>query len=188
MPTIRELILRICASLIKIPVRSGIAKNIDTSANTCEVDLGNGASLYNVQLQSITNNGSKGVILYPVDGSVVQCSMIEGLDAQWFISNTCQVDSWAVYTTGGKLEVLKNGIVQLNGNTVGGNDSPLVEINGLLKRINNLETKMSSHQHAYVTPGGPAVTTPDPADSQGITPQTVISDIANNKVKQGDGN
>ena len=188
--TMREAILAVCASLIKPTLRTGTATNIDLNNCKCDVQLDESGELfiYDVRLKSIQSDDKTGVVCVPKDGSVVTAARNEGVEADWVIVKCNEVDNWAVFTSGGKLQVNKDGSVWLNGKQVAGQDSPLAEINKLVQRRNNIENKLSTHQHGYVTPGGPAVTTADPSGSQVLTPVTMVSDISNTKVYQGDGN
>ena len=183
--TIREIILAHINSVLKPALRTGVAKNIDTTNCICDVQLDDDGELfiYACRFKSIQSNDSTGVVAIPKDGSIVTAAMNEGVEADWVIVKCNEVDSWAVFTSGGKLQVNKDGTVWLNGSQVGGQDSPLVEINALKTRLNLLENAMTNHQHVAPTGGG--VTTSN--GSQTAT-QTAVSDISNTKVSQGDGN
>ena len=63
----------------------------------------------------------------------------------------------------------------------GGNNGGLVNIQALVDKLNTIEDKLNNHEHAYVSSGGPAVTTPLPGDVPLVNTQ--VKDLEDSKIK-----
>lgn len=76
-----------------------------------------------------------------------------------------------------KIYAKAEDLFQFNNGLNGG----MVIVQNLVNRLNNIENKLSTHQHSYVSPGGTVTTTT--AGTQEISPVTAVSDLENDKVK-----
>jgi hypothetical protein len=172
--TPREAIQRVILALLKPAVRTGLAINIDLDKGTCDVDLQNGAYLHEVKLQAIAPMGSasavKGLLVVPADKSVVQATMLEGMEENWVLVQYSNIANVYINTGG--------GTVELNGHDYGG----LVMVQKLVEKINALEVAMNTHTHPYVNVAAPATTS---VTTQQINPETQVADLENTRVKHG---
>lgn len=192
---LREVIISIVKPLIKKHVRTGKARNINLNKCTCDVELGEELYLYGVKLKAIEGGNNTGVVCEPVEGSMVQCAMVEGVDTNWVLVACSEVKSFTVITEKSKLEVLDNGEVHLNGKDKGST----VVLEELVKRLNEIENKhnalvaeYNAHTHLVTTysavPNGQTPTPPPVVSStSNVQPITTIVDLENPKVKHGSG-
>ena len=119
----------------------------------CE-PINEGPTLTEVRIQPSVDGQ---VVILPAEGSVVY--VIKEDESNAFISMFGRIDNI----------ILFDGV---NGGV------PIAQ--SIANKLNVLEDRMTSHQHAYVSPSGPAITTTDPTSNQPITP-TNSSDLENDK-------
>lgn len=167
---IKELSKRDTAEVYSIPCT---IEDIDRSSNTCTCYPINGdATLLDVKI-IISSNG---YLIYPKDKSEVYVTMINPYTG--FISGVSDIDD--IY-----IKVSKE--IHLNGDNFKG----LVKIEDLVTKLNNLENAFNQHLLAYnahihsggTISGSTGITTPD---TQHLN-TTMVSDLENTTVKQGDG-
>jgi hypothetical protein len=157
-------------------ILSGKVLSYDAEHQTIDLDLLDGRQRFDICLQA-SPNGNDGVILEPAEGSIVVVGRIANTKRYCLLNcNELVKIQWKIGDI--TMEFTEDGIV-FNGGDLKG----MVKIDALIEKINRLEQKVSTHQHAYVGGSGPAVTTADPGGSQLITPQTNYNDLANDKVK-----
>ncbi len=157
-------------------VLTGKIISVDEDALTCNVDLLDGRKRFGVSLQSSASPGDDGLIVYPqVDSPCIIAQVAMGNN--YTLINADHIDKLRVKIGEQTLEMTDQGF-EFNG----GNKGAMVVIAELVSKLNRLEQAMSNHQHAYVSPGGPAITTTN--GTQLVTPQTTINDLANNDIKQ----
>lgn len=147
---------------------------VDITEATCDAAPVDGSPIYyKVRLRATIDSSQAGIIIIPVIGSYVLVGCISDIDDFRYVILYDQIQS---------IEIVCDDI-RLNGVGNGG----VVKVSELISAINRLETIVSSHQHAYASPGGPAVTTPSPvpATLQTIAPITTIADLQSTTVKHG---
>lgn len=128
-------------------------------------------------IKLIAQNGS-GIITYPVIGSTVHISFIDGIDTMAFVSQYSQIEGYSIELQSGiKLELTSDGAV-FNGGGKGG----MVTAQDIVSKLNTLEQRMATHQHIVGSLGAP--TAPDPATNPPIE-LTNPASIQNTKVKHG---
>ncbi len=143
---------------------------VDTNQATCDAAPVDGSPIYyKVRLRATIDSAQTGIIIIPVIGSYVLVGCISDIDDFRYVILYDQIQS---------MEIVCQDI-RLNGATNGG----VVKVSELVNKINRLEQHASTHQHAYASPGGPAVTTPTP--TQPIIPITTIADLQSTTVKHG---
>ena len=149
--------------------------SVDAQKATCNVDLMDGRQRFDVRLRATEDNDLTGLIQWPTVGSFVLIGQI-AKSKQMAVLQCSELDriTWKIDNT--EMEA-NNTEVKFNGGTLGG----MVKVNTLLTKINQLEARMNAHQHAYVSPSGAAVTTPN--GTQTISPTTQLSDLENTKIK-----
>lgn len=148
-------------------------ESVDVSKRTADVAPINGnAEIFDVRLQSALN-GSNGLCIFPVVGSVVVVTFLNKLTG--YVSLFSEVD---------KITLDTENEITIDGGQNGG----LVKVNDLLSKINTIESKLNALQtdystHIHTDPIS-SVTGPlaVPFISTPITP-TVLVDIENDKIK-----
>lgn len=157
---------------------TGKVIELDQEKVTIDVDLLDGRKRFGISLRSIQTDSPDGVTLWPAMDSMVVLARI-GNTSNYTLLNADKLDkiTWKIGDM--SLEVTEQGFVFNNG-TLG----ETVDISKLVTQLKRLEDTVSTHQHAYASPTGAAVTTSDPSASQMITPSTSKEDIANEKIKQ----
>jgi len=131
--------------------------SVDESSCTCVVNIKNGVTgMRSRRVASLSNSGA--IVVTPAIGSRVVVSYTS--------RKTCYVSMYSSVSS----------IMLISGDHGG-----LVDVKELVKKLNTLENRMSTHQHMYVSSGAVAITTVDPATNATITP-TVETDISNDKI------
>ncbi len=148
-------------------------ESVDVSKRTADVAPINGnAEIFDVRLQSALN-GSNGLCIFPVVGSVVVVTFLNKLTG--YVSLFSEVD---------KITLDTENEITIDGGQNGG----LVKINDLLNKINTIESKLNALQtdysiHTHIDPAtgftGPLTI---PFIATPITP-TLLIDIENDKIK-----
>jgi hypothetical protein len=159
---IKDLLLKLVKGAI--PVSSVIATVISVDKHKCTIDANplSGASLcLDVRLAARESN-PEGIVLFPKVGSTVIISMIDNNRSNMFVSMYSEIED-----------------VQFHDGINGG----LVKVKELVGRLNRLESRITSHQHLYLSPAGSAIpTTADPA-SNATMPPTSVSELENIRIK-----
>lgn len=156
-------------------VISGKVLSYDAQKCVVDLDLLDGRVRYNITLQA-SEGLTDGIIFQPKVGSMIVAARIANTKRYCLIN--CDDLEEIRFKIGNQTLVMNDQGFVFNG----GNLNGMVKIDALIQKINQLEQKMSIHQHAYVSSSGPAVTTGN--GTQTITPQTTYNDLANDKVKQ----
>lgn len=157
-------------------VLTGKVIAVDEDKLTIDVDLLDGRKRFGVSLQSSASPGDDGLIVYPQVNSFCIIAQV-AMGKNYTLINADRIDKLRVKIGDQTLEMTEDGF-EFNG----GQKGAMVVIAELVSKLNRLEQAMTNHQHAYVSPGGPAVTTTN--GTQLITPQTTINDLSNNDIKQ----
>jgi hypothetical protein len=156
---------------------TGKVFRVNEQERTCDIDLLDGRVRFGVHLQA-SAAVADGVLMVPKDGAMIVAGQLNG-SKNYSLVNADAIDK-IIWKIGSQtFEMTEDGF-EFNG----GSKGAMVVIASLVQQLNRLEQKMSTHQHAYVSPGGPAVTTPDPGGSQLVTPLTTVNDLANNDITQ----
>lgn len=148
----------------QIELYSQVAKvtKVDKKSFSCDVELMRGGSRKFARLSAKLDNGS-GFICFPKVSSNVIVSFLDSTSV--FIVKYSEIDEI----------VFQDGI---NGG--------LVKVSALVAKLNQLETKLMSHQHLYIPSLAPAPaavpTIPDPATNTPFA-VTVQSEVENLKFK-----
>jgi hypothetical protein len=145
---------------------SFIATVKEDKVDTIDVEDFNGTVYLDVR--KIATKEKKGIIPLLRKGSYVIVSRISNSD-DLFLSMISEIESV-------KIDVVDT--ITINEGKNGG----LILIEKLIEKINQLEDKLKSHQHAYTAPSGAAVTTPSP-DGILIFNNTVKAELENTKIK-----
>jgi hypothetical protein len=148
-------------------------ESVDEAKRTADVAPINGnAEIFDVRLQSALN-GSNGLCIFPVVGSVVVVTFLNKLTG--YVSLFSEID---------KITLDTENEITIDGGQNGG----LVKVNDLLNKINTIESKLNALQmdysiHTHIDPisgfTGPLAI---PFVASPITP-TLLVDIENDKIK-----
>jgi len=157
----------------------GTAVNVDETKRTCNLEpLEDDAIRTGVRLQSVISE-TQGFVLIPKEGSFIAVTFFD--KSKGFVSLTSELEKIIIDTD----------LVQFNG----GNNGGLINIEGLVDRMNEIETKLNgfvddfnSHIHittatvgATPTPG--ILASPSPSSTNKVVPETQRSDFEDNKIK-----
>ena len=110
---------------------------VDVDARTCTIDY-NGIQLKDIELQVVQGVGT-GILIVPSVGSYVSLAMPEGDLNLAYILSCSKVDSMLIEVEKSCLKLNKDGL-ELNGGSNGG----LVKINDLVRKLNTVESEISS--------------------------------------------
>ena len=121
----------------KYEVYSGKVSAVDEEATTCDVDIEESVTVFEVRLRAVVTDDT-GVWVLPKVGSYVQIAQIEGGN-QFVLISWSEVDKVFVKIGDKTLEVSTDGFV-FNG---GANDG-LVKVNELVDQLNKIEDKVNS--------------------------------------------
>lgn len=113
-----------------------------------------GAELLDVRLKPSSSAGEAGCYAVPRQGSTVTVAMLQGNTNVWAVLQVQDIARWVVRVHGGaRVEVLPNGMVELNGAQYGG----LVRVNELRLELQKVTTWLSAIRQAIaaapVSPG-----------------------------------
>lgn len=104
-----------------------------------------GAELLDVRLKPSSSAGDAGCYAVPRQGSTVAVAMLQGNANVWAVLQVQDIERWVVRVNGGgRVEVLPNGMVELNGAQYGG----LVRVNELRLELQKVTTWLSSIRQA----------------------------------------
>jgi hypothetical protein len=166
--------------LPKSTVREATIISVDWDNRQCSVQLNDGSEIDNVRLKAaIPDEGTidNGATFKPSVNSNVLVALIEGIESNAFVCCFSDIDG-IIYKYNGT-EILNidgtQGTIVFNG----GNNGAFINIQSLVDKINRLETIMTAHQHITTTPGNPTTSN----DSQTVTGNTQVSDLADDKIK-----
>jgi hypothetical protein len=141
---------------------------------------------YNVRLKSIIDESDKHLIAIPPVGSQVFCISVGNSDERYVAVSFNEIEK--IIYKGENVSIViddNEGTVVLNDGENGG----LIKIEGLVSKINVLESKVNEllqTLQAVVIPLAPSGTYPlatDFADVTPLQPETQVSDLENDKVK-----
>ena len=170
-------------------VQSGIVKSVDWGKRSCVVTVDEEYDVPDVRLRSLNDGNTYGYCFKPAVNSVVLIAIIYNKPLNAYVCMFSQLDNISL-VDGNGTEMYSIDIA--NGNFVfnGGNNGPMVIIDKLVTKINQLENKynellnlLNSHVHVCAAPtvnSGPPVV---PFTDQ-IQQVTQSSELANDKIKQ----
>lgn len=140
---------------------------------TCKPVRTNKAMIKKVKLSA--KYGAASIYYKPKIGSYVMVSFVNNV--QGFVTAYSDIELMSIVIDNSSLTVDPSKF-EFNGGTNGG----LVKVADLVMALNRLESRMTSHQHLYVTPAGsPAPTVADPSTNTPLTPST-SNQLSNDKV------
>jgi len=156
----------------------GTVVSVDKSKNVCIINPLNGdAEITDVRLNA-EESSTKGIVIYPKEGSVVMVSMYDNMNG--YISMFSEVESVGIQAS---------EKITLNGDSFGG----LVKINELVTELLKvkifLQTLQAAIQSSPVVPtdGGAAFKAGLVAATSGLQiPDFVSENLSNPKIKHGD--
>lgn len=163
--------------------------SVDWDNRECHVKHDSGLEIYHCRLRSvIDNNQQDGLCIKPKVNSLVTVQLIENQDNAAQIIGYSDVESIELKMQNVTLTI-ENGTVKLSADSIelnGGNNDGLVLVQNLVQKLNNLESKMDSHQHQYIDTNLSVSTTSVTTSngSQSIPTQTSVNDLQNTKIKQ----
>jgi hypothetical protein len=180
MTKVREALIRLIATQVYEAAFTGVVKKV--TGNRCDVAPDDGGPVhYRVRLKPSLDGKDLGIIVKPKVGSAVVVGQIGKNANNLYVVQFSDFDSVLIKSSKGvSLNLNSDGVIELNGNNLGG----LVKLQGALASINRLENKLNAliikfNTHVHTSNGTPTVTTE--------TPVTVTNkiDLENTKVKQG---
>lgn len=121
----------------------------------CDVQPSDGgAELLDVRMKPSSSAGEAGCYAVPRQGSTVTVAMLQGNANVWAVVQVQDIERWVVRVNGNaRVEVLPNGMVELNGAQYGG----LVRVNELRVELQKVTTWLSAIRQAIaaapVAPG-----------------------------------
>lgn len=132
----------------RFEVFTGKVSAVDEGATTCEVDIEEELTIFDVRLRAVITDDT-GVWVLPKVGSFVQIAQIEG-GTDFVLLRASEVDKVFVKIGDKTLEITTDGFV-FNG----GNNDGLVKVNELVDQLNKIEdkvndliSKFNNHTHA----------------------------------------
>ncbi len=159
-------------------------KSVDKEAGTIvATGLKEDVDYFDVRLKAVVADGNgRGILAYPLVGSQVNVSWLDGIDTMGFVSQLSDIESFRLAVDNGvSVELTAGGQLLLNGDALGG----LVQVAELVKRLNVLEKRMATHQHYYAAGSLTLLTQADISISNKPISPTQVSDLANPNVKHG---
>jgi len=167
------------------PMQSIAAKVVSVNEDnfTCEADpVGGGATIGNIRLKPVIDGDLKGVISIPVVGSYILIGFLRNKDSQPFMIIGSKFKSYEVRNDAGAKVLLKDdGTIEINGSSLGG----LVKVQGLLARLQALETAFNNHTHSGGSLSNSSGVVTGASGPSGTAGDTALSDLENTKVKHG---
>ena len=157
--------------------------SVDKNANTCDAQSLDGTVTYHDIRLAPGGEQSGFFVAYPKQKSFI---LISQLGNTWYSSLISEIDSFGFFVTdalsieaGDNFKCLLNSAgLAFNGGMNGG----LILIANLVGKLNALEQRMASHQHTYISPTGPLVSTLDPVSNTALS-LTQQSDLEDTKIK-----
>lgn len=167
--------------LAQVPMLTVVAKvkAVDSDAQTCTLELGNGSEILNCRLRAAYSDDNKGIAIEPKVGSCVLATSIENSNSVFFVAAMTEIARVKISSPSSfSLEIDDQGKVVINGGELGG----LVKVQALTDEINALKQAFNAHTHQVVCPPGggtvsSAATTSTVADTQAST-------LENERIKQ----
>ncbi|MCL2328438.1 MAG: hypothetical protein FWC39_07985 [Bacteroidetes bacterium] len=185
----QAVILAINKSAKKVQIRQtfvGVATNVRETI--CNVEREDAPTLLDCRLNAIDDDLQSFVTIYPKAGSNVIVGVIENLKSEFVVLRCSEVDKVKLKIGEQTLLINKDGFVFNNGTLDG-----LVKLGAILEKINRLEDKLKTHQHAYIPyPEGVAATPVSTTPATSATPpnntlvftNTSKAELENTKIKQ----
>ena len=107
-----------------------------------------GAELLDVRLKPSSNAGDAGCYAVPRVNSTVTVAMLQGNANVWAVLQVQDIERWVVRVNGNaRVEVLPNGVVELNGAEYGG----LVRVNELRAELQKVTTWLTVLRNAVAS-------------------------------------
>lgn len=165
----------------RIPEGSFTGTVEKVNGDVCTVNPADGGpKFHKVRLKPSVDGKDFGVIIIPKIGSSVIVSPFGKKASGHYVSQWGEVEQILMKTSNGAQILFKqDSTLELNGSNLGG----LVLVNGLLSRLNQLEARFNTLVNLYNSHTHGSQPVPAPL-AQTVT-TTQLSDIENQKVKQG---
>jgi hypothetical protein len=130
---------------VPVSVTVGTVKDIGTDKRTCTVEREEQPTLFKVRLNSIIDNYTDNVTVFPKIGSYVLCVAIGSDVTDCYLLATSEVEEIAMKIGNQTLKAYKDGFV-FNGGDLGMvfSDKLTEKLNNLEKDLNNLKTVFST--------------------------------------------
>lgn len=169
-------------SLVDVPVQSmrAIVESVDTDYWTATVKtVVGGAQRHKVRLRVVGDGKGLGIIVKPKNNTEVIIGILENNPAVCFLVQVSEIDLIHIeMDTNLLIEIPENGQVNIKAKKVkfDGSNSGLILLQGILSRLNAIETAFNAHTHDYVSPSGPATTAATLAQVQQTTENDLKTD------------
>lgn len=199
MSAIKELIEKIVAGKITVPILLCTVESVDKNNCTIDVKPVNGnADMFEVRLRSIIDDKDTGQVIFPAKDSHVLVGLIDNNVNSACVIQYSEIESIQTIIGTGNKTLYDKDAIKIDWKKVifnGGNNKGLVKIMPLVGRINNLENNLNGliakynvHTHDVVgaVPLGanPIVATPTATgqSSNTIAPLTTQAQLENTKI------
>ncbi len=131
----------------KSVMRLGVAEAVDMDTRTCTLrPLDGGPDLFGVKLQAVKMEGAPeiGMVIEPVDGSVVLAANVQDLPLNYSIVSYSEIANFYVFSAGKVVLKSADGI-QLNEGDHGG----LVVVADLVSKLNGIEQDLNTLKNIF---------------------------------------
>ncbi|RIY06455.1 hypothetical protein D0T11_18620 [Hymenobacter rubripertinctus] len=180
--------------MMQVPAVSCTVRSVDRQAGTIVATDPDGLDYSDVRLRAVLeDDNGVGLLVYPVVGSQVVVSILDGIDTMTFVSQYSDIEEFVLTTAGGiSLHLTKAGELHLNGNSLEG----LVKAVELKEQLDKTNAVVDAIQQVFVATLPVPLWTPVQPD--GINLKVAMtkalllkkvgdfSDIQNQKVKHGE--
>lgn len=193
MTKVAESIQKIVKPLIKVNTIRGTVQSVDKTAQTCVVKpIRGGANYLDVKLDSTIQSDASYLIIYPKENSTVFISIIEGNDADMYVSKFGEIESISLKMNSNLLiNVKESGELDIEAKQIninGGNLGGLVKVQELQTQLTKINNCLKAIQTAFIgwitVPSDGGAVLKAASSTFTTLPLADTSNLANNKIKQ----
>lgn len=188
-----EAIRKIVLPLIKDQSVKAKVLSIDKTNNVCDVEpISGGAKYLDVKLTAINGETKSKIISYPKIGSEVIISIIKNNEANAYVSQVSEVESFLVENEKCKVLIKEDGSVNIDSDNIvinGGDFGGLIKVDELKKQLDKNTNTLKAIQNVFnawvVAPGDGGSVLKGASTSFTSMPLASLNSIENKKVKHG---
>lgn len=177
---IREAVQNVIREMMQVPAVSCTVRSVDRQAGTIVATDADGLDYSDVRLRAVVegSNGA-GLLVYPVVGSQVVISVLDGIDTMTFVSQYSDIEEFVLTTANGiSLRLTKEGELHLNGDSLEG----LVKAVELKQQLDKTNAVVDAMQQVFVATLPVPLWTPKPSDGGASLKVAMTKALLNKKV------